>query len=116
MRVAADVAGLKAHQLHQHPQPFQTLGGGADTVNEGKVFNLASGVDTSVLDVVETIFDILEVPVRVHHDEPRPGDVRKHRGAASAAKEGFGFSPTTSLHDGLAVTVDWYRAHLAKGS
>ena len=97
-------AAKGALQAHQSP------------ASRGKVFNLASGVETSVLEIVETIYDILGEPPRINHETPRPGDVRQHRGSSAAAEALFGFSLDTSLRDGLAATVDWYRSMAATGA
>ena len=43
---------------------------------------------------------------------PRPGDLRRISLDASLAKKDLGWSPTTSLNDGLRQTVDWFRSEM----
>jgi UDP-glucose 4-epimerase len=79
----------------------------------GSVVNLASGTETTVLEVVETIFDIIGSPLRLEHAEPRPGDVRRHLGSAERANRLFGFRTTTGLRAGMEATVEWYASLFA---
>jgi UDP-glucose 4-epimerase len=74
----------------------------------GSAVNLASGTETTVIEVVETIFDVMGVPMRIRYEEARPGDVRRHLGSADRAGRLFGFRTTTALRAGLEATVDWY--------
>ena len=77
----------------------------------GKTLNIASGIETSVNEVVATIFEVLDLPARVEHQPGRPGDVARHCGDSSAAAKAFGFTPTVSVRSGIERTVEWYRAH-----
>jgi nucleoside-diphosphate-sugar epimerase len=52
----------------------------------------------------------MEADVPVVHEEPRPGDVRRHCASIGRAQELIGFRPMTDLHTGLAETVAWYRS------
>jgi len=75
----------------------------------GKVFNLSSGKETSVNTIVDKLLQIANSKVAVRHTEPRPGDVHRHCGDASLAREIFGFIPVFDLDHGLAKTFEWYR-------
>jgi len=77
----------------------------------GHVVNLATGIETTVNEVVNTIFEILDMEPNVIHSDPRPGDVARHCGSADFAFKEFGFKPETSLRDGLGATVEWYRGN-----
>jgi nucleoside-diphosphate-sugar epimerase len=37
------------------------------------------------------------------------------RGDATKARERVGYEPKTSLQDGLAATIEWYRTEIASG-
>jgi UDP-glucose 4-epimerase len=76
----------------------------------GRVINIASGREVSVNELVAELLDVLEVSVPVEHVAPRPGDVRRHLASIDLARDLIGFAPATSLHQGLAETVAWYRA------
>ncbi len=75
----------------------------------GRIINVASGIETSVNDLVAAILRICnceDFPV-IHTDE-RPGDVRRHCGGVALAKELIGFEPESDLVKGLEKTVKWY--------
>ncbi len=75
----------------------------------GKVTNVASGIETTMNQLVATILDILGHPDHeVVHVAPRPADVRRHCGSVARAKELIDFVPTTDLASGLATTLEWY--------
>jgi UDP-glucose 4-epimerase len=81
----------------------------------GKVINIASGRETTINTLVRELLDILGSDVAVTHEEPRPGDVRRHCGGISRAEELIGFEASTSLADGLKETVAWYLETLPSG-
>jgi UDP-glucose 4-epimerase len=72
------------------------------------VFNLACGERNSVLDLARTIMAIAGREVPVHHEEPRPGDIRDSLADISAAKERLKYAPGYNLRTGLEETVPWY--------
>jgi UDP-glucose 4-epimerase len=82
----------------------------------GRTLNLASGTETSVNEVVAAVFEILGLPPKVEHVDPRPGDVARHCGSSAAAEQALGFTPTTSLRSGLEATIEWYRSRNGGGT
>jgi UDP-glucose 4-epimerase len=82
----------------------------------GRVINVASGTETSMNDLVAEILGIMDAPEHpVLHGPPRPGDVRRHCGDVSAARELIGFRPRVPFSEALATTVSWYvERHRAK--
>jgi UDP-glucose 4-epimerase len=87
-----------AVRMYEHP------------ATRGRVINVASGTEVSMNRLVQELADVLGTAAEVVHEDVRPGDVRRHRGATTLARELFGFMPATDLRSGLAETVDWYRA------
>jgi len=77
----------------------------------GLELNLASGVETPILELIETLCDLMEFRGEWIREERRTADVDHHIGDASRIAEVAGFRPPTRLRDGLAKTVEWYRAH-----
>jgi len=75
----------------------------------GEIVNIASGTETSINRLVRELLTALERDVPIEYEPPRPGDVRRHCAAIERAKALLGFEPRTSLADGLAETVAWYR-------
>ena len=79
---------------------------------DGRVLNIASGQHYSLLELIETLRDIVATYVEPVHDPPRPGDVRHSVADISAATEALGYQPRVSFREGLQQTVDWYRRQL----
>lgn len=79
---------------------------------EGRVYNLGGLCERRNLDIVHTILDHLGKPrslIRFVTD--RPGHDRRYAMNITRAREELGFTPQHDLAQGLAATVDWYRAH-----
>jgi UDP-glucose 4-epimerase len=74
----------------------------------GRVYNLASGRQTSVLEVGQALERLMGRKARYDHQDPRPGDIRDSWADISAAQRDLGFRPGTPLEDGLRLTVDWF--------
>jgi dTDP-glucose 4,6-dehydratase len=76
----------------------------------GEVINLATGVDVSVSRIADLVLDLLGKPSSLKEfvDE-RPGQVHRHAGSTEKAERLLGWRAQTSLEDGLARTVQWYR-------
>ncbi|MBA3045808.1 MAG: NAD-dependent epimerase/dehydratase family protein [Euryarchaeota archaeon] len=80
----------------------------------GKVINLATGQEISVLDMVKAIARELNYAGEFDFQPPRLADVRRHRGDITLAKKMIGFEPGTSFEAGIKETVAWYRKILGK--
>ena len=75
----------------------------------GQVFNVASGMATTVNRLYELIAGILGVDTPPRYDEPRPGDIRHSVADVAAARDTLQYEPTLSLEEGLKLTVDWLK-------
>ncbi|MFA4946773.1 MAG: NAD-dependent epimerase/dehydratase family protein [Candidatus Micrarchaeia archaeon] len=70
------------------------------------VYNVGSGVETSVNELAETINRLTKQKLALKRDnKPRPGDVPRSRADASKAKKDLGFVPRCTLEDGLAKII-----------
>ena len=79
------------------------------------LFNVASGQETSIKTMVERMRAVFGRPDHlIVHTEPRPGDVRRHLGGIKRLKETISFVPSVNLETGLAETIDWYKAEMAR--
>ena len=74
----------------------------------GVVAHLASGTETTVLEVAGLVAERLG-GVSVEHRPPRAGDVARSASDISTARALFGFAPRVRLEDGLDRTVAWFR-------
>ena len=71
------------------------------------VFNISSGVGTSLNELVGALEEILDKPVARRHLEARPFDVPVSILSSVLAKDELGWTPQTTLRDGIARTAKW---------
>ncbi len=72
--------------------------------------NLAFGDPRTILDVVDSIGQLLDTDVQICHDPPRPGDIRHSDANSALLYELFPGTQPTPFHDGLQATIDWFRS------
>jgi UDP-glucose 4-epimerase len=76
----------------------------------GRVLNVASGIETSVNELVQRLLAVLGAPDHpVVHTEERPGDVRRHCADVSLARQLLGYEPRELSDEDLEATVTWYQ-------
>jgi len=81
----------------------------------GDVYNLASGVETSILDLANLINELTDNPTRVAMAPARDWDRSGRRfGDPQKARERLGFAASVPLRDGLARTIEWTRTNRAR--
>ena len=78
----------------------------------GQVFNIGGGSRCSVNQVLRTLEEILDRPIRREPGPPQPGDVSHTWADTRRAKEVLGFAPAVSLREGLVLEVAWMRERL----
>jgi UDP-glucose 4-epimerase len=79
----------------------------------GDVYNLASGAETSIRELAETINRLTENEAGVELLPARDWDRSGHRfGSTEKARRELGFEARMPLEDGLAATIDWMRERL----
>jgi nucleoside-diphosphate-sugar epimerase len=80
----------------------------------GDVFNLASGRETTVRELAETIIALAGSDAPLEFLPQRDWDRSLHRfGSTEKARAALGFEARVGLEDGLRRTVDWTVEHLA---
>jgi nucleoside-diphosphate-sugar epimerase len=75
----------------------------------GKVYNIAYGGRTNLLELVGCLNDLLGTRIKPVHAAPRPGDVRHSVADTSLAQAELGYCPCTPLQDGLARCLAYGR-------
>jgi len=75
----------------------------------GKVYNIAGGSASSLLDILNVLADLLGVVPTPKFVETRAGDVRHSLADPTAAARDLGFRTEVGLADGLRQTVDWLK-------
>jgi UDP-glucose 4-epimerase len=73
------------------------------------VVNVGTGVETSVNDLYRRLARAAAVTRPAEHAPPRPGEQRRSVLDASRAKRLLGWTPATSLDDGVARTLAAFR-------
>ncbi|MBX3421240.1 MAG: SDR family oxidoreductase [Pirellulaceae bacterium] len=75
----------------------------------GKVFNMAEGRQTSLLQLLNALSELLGQSVQPNFQPARVGDVRESLADITQARVLLGYEPQTSLDQGLRQTIDYYR-------
>jgi nucleoside-diphosphate-sugar epimerase len=85
---------------------------------DGELFNLGCGREVSMRDLATLILDIMGNPIEAEFGAlpERPIEIPRMYADATKAEQRLGWRTATSLEDGLARTIEWYRANLAAGS
>ena len=79
----------------------------------GDVYNLASGVETSIRELAETIVSMCDSGSELHLGPEREWDRSGHRfGSTEKAEREIGFVATMGLEQGLRETIAWTTQHL----
>ncbi|HEX9036781.1 MAG TPA: NAD-dependent epimerase/dehydratase family protein [Ktedonobacterales bacterium] len=84
----------------------------AEPAARGKVVNVGSGSEISMLELIARLERIVGRPIPVERKEPRPGDVRRHCADVSLLRSLVDVRPQISMDDGLAATVAYYERRL----
>lgn len=79
-----------------------------------RVVNIAGGTEVPLLEYIAAIEKHVGRTAKRNMLPMQPGDVVSTRADASLLKALTGFELTTSVDDGVAAFVDWYRAHYAQ--
>lgn len=78
-------------------------------ITEG-VYNIASGTETSLLELAEALLRAMDSDLPVEHGPERAvNGVVRRLADVSAAREDLGFEATIGLEDGLRLLVEWWR-------
>lgn len=82
----------------------------------GRTFNLGSGRETSMADLVSLIAGLAGKPMAVEVEDsrvrPAHSEVERLIADSQVAAEVLGWQPKVSLEEGLRLTVEWMREHL----
>jgi UDP-glucose 4-epimerase len=82
----------------------------------GRVFNIACGLRTSLLDLVAALNSLLGTEIQPLHLPPRPGDVLHSQADISRAREDLGYQPTVDLNEGLLRSLRHLQGQTKKRS
>ena len=108
-------------------QPLQIFGDGSQTrdfifvsdvvdatmaslemTSKNRTFNIASGNETTVLELARVVQRITGSPTGLEFCPPRTGDIPRSVADTARAKKELRFEARTSLEDGLSATIGWF--------
>lgn len=81
----------------------------SEKVNSG-VFNIATGRQTSIRELVKTINEILGTDIVPTYQPERPGDIRYSFADITKARRKLGYKPEYDLKKGLEKTIEWFKS------
>lgn len=73
----------------------------------GQIFNICTGQETRILDLLEVLFKLFPNSPKPIFSEARAGDIYKSLGDPGKASRIIGFTAKNSLSEGLKETVEW---------
>ena len=80
-----------------------------DRCEGSHLYNLGHASPVLLREMIVTLGRALGKPVRIETYPEQPGDVKKTHADVSLARRELGYEPKTSLEDGLARFVEWFR-------
>jgi len=78
-----------------------------DTV-DGGLFNIGTSVETSVNELYRSMSTLAQGPVEPERQDERTGEILRSALDSTLAGQQLGWSPTTTLENGLSQTLDWF--------
>lgn len=73
------------------------------------IINLGNSKPVKLHDLVKTIYTVLDKKPQIIHEPMQPGDVDITFADIDKAKKLLGYNPATSLEEGIAAFVKWYK-------
>jgi UDP-glucose 4-epimerase len=84
----------------------------AQSAATDEVFNIACGVETSLVDLAAMLLRVMDCDLPVVHGPARAvNGVTRRLADTSAARERLGFTAEVDLEEGLTRLVDWWNVH-----
>ncbi len=80
----------------------------------GRTFNVANGRQTSLLELLAVLNELLGTHIQPVHAPPRAGDVRESLADITQARARLGYEPLVDFEEGLRRSIDYYRAIAGK--
>jgi UDP-glucose 4-epimerase len=75
----------------------------------GEVFQIATGEETSILDLAAMVQEAVGQDIDMQHGPSRQGDIRKNYVAIEKVRRELRWKPRVDLPDGLRETYAWWR-------
>ncbi|MEC9427654.1 MAG: NAD-dependent epimerase/dehydratase family protein, partial [Actinomycetota bacterium] len=75
---------------------------------DGGLFNIGTSIETSVNELYRSMSGLAEGPFEPERQDERTGEILRSALDSTLAGRQLGWSPTTSLENGLGQTLDWF--------
>jgi UDP-glucose 4-epimerase len=103
--------GLQSRDFTYVSDVVQALTRAADAPGvSGQVYNIGTGHSVNLVQLVAALNKLLGTSLAARHGPERPGDVRHSRADITRARRELGYEPSVPFEEGLARTLQWYRA------
>jgi nucleoside-diphosphate-sugar epimerase len=79
-----------------------------------QVVNLGNPAEVSVLEMARLVKRLSGSVSSIHHLPPRPEEIARRRPAIEKAARVLDWRPQVGIEDGIARTIEWFRAHRAE--
>lgn len=76
---------------------------------KGEIFNIGTGVQTSVIDLANKIINISGSSSKLVYKEERSADLEKLEADCSKTEELLNWKPKYSIDEGLEITISWFK-------
>ena len=73
------------------------------------IYNLGTGLETSVNQLIDVLQDITGKKISVVHDKDRKGEIEHISLFSKKARELLGWQPTITLRKGIEEVFQWYQ-------
>jgi len=83
------------------------------SVPPGSVVNIAGGSATTLMEVIDSVGELVGGRVNLDPYPAQPGDVERTGGSTELAAQLLGWEPRVPLHEGLASQLAWHRERAA---
>ena len=78
----------------------------------GEIFNLGAETSITTREAIQAAETLIGRPARVVIRPKRPGEQWRTHANIAKARQWLGYAPKHSLHEGLALQIDWYRSQI----
>jgi UDP-glucose 4-epimerase len=81
----------------------------AGTDLDAPAINIATGTQRSVLDLAQSVGQVMKVAPELEFAPPRPGELFRSSLAIGKAKSVLGWAPEVRFEDGLVPLIEWFK-------
>ncbi|HEY7097731.1 MAG TPA: NAD-dependent epimerase/dehydratase family protein [Terriglobales bacterium] len=75
---------------------------------EGEVFQVGTGVETSILELANILASVTNLQPNIRFEPPRAGDIPRNRSDITKIKHILGYTPRFDLEDGVRNLYKWH--------